>query len=75
MDIAKANRIVSNWVTKPITPWQFEVLVNYVMERGAEAFKRSTMLKKINRGDMKGAIEELPSLAEVAEVSVTSLSL
>lgn len=72
MDMSKAERTVTNWVTKEITPWQFEVLVNYVMERGAEAFKRSSMLKKINRGDMTGAIEELPSLAEVAEVPVTS---
>jgi GH24 family phage-related lysozyme (muramidase) len=68
-DFDKAWRTVTNWVTKDITTRQHDILVKFVMDNGPDVFKRSSLLKKINRGDMKGAIKELPSLGEV-EVNI-----
>lgn len=49
-DVAKAERVVNNWVAAPLTQGQFDALVSFVFNLGAENFKRSTLLKKLNKG-------------------------
>lgn len=61
----KAWRTVNNWVTKDITTAQHDILVKFVMDNGPDIFKRSSLLKRINRGDLEGAIQEYPPLGEV----------
>lgn len=69
IDQDKAIRTVENWVTREITQWQFHCLVKFVSKNGADAFKRSSILKRINRGDIEGAIEEYPILGKVSEMA------
>lgn len=57
-DVAKAERVVNNWVVREISQSAFDALVSFVFNVGADNFKRSTLLKKLNRGDIKGASEE-----------------
>lgn len=57
-DVEKAERTVNNWVVREISQSAFDALVSFVFNVGADNFKRSTLLKKLNRGDIKGASEE-----------------
>lgn len=57
-DVVKAERTVNNWVTKEITQKQFDSLVSLTFNIGENAFKRSTLLKKLNRNDFDGALME-----------------
>jgi len=57
-DSAKAVRCVNNWVTTDLTQTGFDMLVSFVFNVGCDAFKRSTLLKKLNRGDVMGAAAE-----------------
>src|SRR5215813_3976882 len=43
-DLKKAEKIVNNWVTREINQNQFDALVSFVFNVGAEQFKRSTLL-------------------------------
>lgn len=57
-DVEKSERVVNNWVVREISQSAFDALVSFVFNVGVENFKRSTLLKKLNRGDIKGASEE-----------------
>jgi len=57
-DSFKAVRCVNNWVTTDLTQTGFDMLVSFVFNVGVDAFKRSTLLKKLNRGDVMGAAAE-----------------
>jgi lysozyme len=58
-DVAKAEKIVNNWVAVPLTQGQFDALVSFVFNLGADNFKRSTLLKELNKGNHLEAAEEL----------------
>ena len=57
-DVAKFETIIRKNVTVPITNNQFAALVSFVFNIGASAFKKSTLLKKLNQGDYDGAANE-----------------
>lgn len=57
-DIDKAERVVNNWVTVEMSQGQFDALVSFVFNVGADAFKRSTLLKKLNKGQPSLAAKE-----------------
>lgn len=59
-DVAKFEKVVNNWVTKEVSQVQFDALVSLAFNIGESAFKRSTLLKKLNRGDIEGAMKEFP---------------
>lgn len=59
-DVQKAEHAVNNYVKVPLTQNQFDALVSFVFNLGAGAFKKSTLLKKLNAGDYVGAAEQLP---------------
>jgi lysozyme len=57
VDVAHAERAVSRLITAPLTQHQFDALVSFTFNLGAGALQRSTLRRKINRGEY----EEIPA--------------
>ena len=57
-DIKKASAAVNAKVTGDITQEEFDALVDFVFNVGAGNFAASTLLKKVNSGDIHGAAAE-----------------
>lgn len=57
-DIQKAVNAVNSKVTSNITQNEFDALVDFTFNCGAGNFASSTLLKKINAGDIEGASHE-----------------
>lgn len=57
-DVEKASEAVNDWVVVELSQWEFDALVSFVFNVGVGAFKRSTLLKKINKGAKMRALEE-----------------
>jgi len=57
-DLANAEAAVSRLVKVDLTDNQFAALVSFVFNLGSGNFAMSTLLKKINSGDMAGAAKE-----------------
>lgn len=58
VDLRRFEKTVNECVTKPLTQYQFDALVSLAFNIGEGAFRRSTLLKLLNRGDYKGASEQ-----------------
>ena len=54
-DVAWAEECVSEAVNVPLTQEQFDACVSLCFNIGANAFKTSTLVRKLNAGDMAGA--------------------
>lgn len=54
-DLGHAESVVDGLVDVPLNGNQFSALASFVFNVGAEAFRRSTMLRKLNAGDYLGA--------------------
>ncbi|WP_434462187.1 lysozyme [Serratia plymuthica] len=50
--------IIDKLVTTPLNQHQFDACVSLVYNIGRSAFNTSTLLKKLNSGDIEGAAEE-----------------
>lgn len=59
VDSSDAARAVNAFVTAPLTQAQFDALVSFTFTVGRNAFKSSTALVRLNRGDYVGAAEAL----------------
>lgn len=59
-DLKDAEDAVKACVTVPLTQNEFDAYVSFVYNVGRTAFCSSTLVKKLNRGDYRGACEELP---------------
>lgn len=57
-DVDDAEATVNNRVTVPLSQSQFDALASFVFNVGGGAFRKSTLLKKINAGDYAGASNE-----------------
>ena len=57
-DAARAETAVRAQLTVPLTQGQFDALVSFVFNIGAGAFASSTLLRKLNDGDIAGAADE-----------------
>lgn len=57
-ELEKHERAVEQAVTVPVTQGQFDALVSFSYNAGTGALKSSTLLKKLNRGDVLGASNE-----------------
>ncbi|MDC4976641.1 lysozyme [Acinetobacter baumannii] len=57
-DLAKFEKTVNESVTVPLTQNQFDALVSLTYNIGSGAFKGSTLLKELNKGDYQGAAEQ-----------------
>lgn len=53
-----AEDAVNQRVKVPLTQEQFDALVSLVFNIGADSFRRSTLLKKLNRKDYQGAADQ-----------------
>lgn len=60
-DSAWAIKAVDRMVTVELTANQFDALVSLCFNIGENAFKKSTLLKKLNAGNYKGAAEAFMS--------------
>lgn len=59
-DIGKTIAAVNESVVVDINQNQFNALVSFTYNVGVEAFKKSTLLKKLNAGDIQAPTSELP---------------
>lgn len=57
-DVQDAEEAVNRLVEVPLTQGQFDALASFVFNLGVGAFSRSTLLKKLNAGDHRGAAGE-----------------
>ncbi|MBP8282382.1 MAG: lysozyme [Chromatiaceae bacterium] len=57
-DVDDAEATVNRRVTVPLTQSQFDALVSLVFNIGGGAFRKSTLLQKLNAGDYAGAAGE-----------------
>lgn len=57
-DIIDSERAVNAYVKVGITQSQFDALVSFTYNVGGGNFKRSTLLSKLNSGDIQGAADE-----------------
>ncbi|MFC3303402.1 lysozyme [Parvularcula lutaonensis] len=56
-DVAPIEKLIRDTVRTPLNQNEHDALVSFVFNIGAENFKRSTVLKKLNEGDKLGAAE------------------
>lgn len=56
-DLADVERAVNSAVKVPVTQNQFDAMVSLAFNIGAGGFKRSTVVKRLNAGDVAGAGE------------------
>lgn len=57
-DVKKFANSVDALVTAPLKQCQYDALVSFVYNLGATNFRNSTLLKKLNAKDYKGAADE-----------------
>ena len=57
-DLAGVENDVNSAVKVPLTQNQFDALVSFVFNVGGGAFRKSTLLKKLNAHDFSGAADQ-----------------
>lgn len=57
-DVQEAVSAVRDAVNVPLTQVQFDALVDFVFNVGAEAFRGSTLLRRLNAGNYAGAADQ-----------------
>jgi GH24 family phage-related lysozyme (muramidase) len=58
-DVESAERAVLRLITVPLTDGQFDALVSFTFNLGAGALQRSTLRRRVNRGDHAAVPAEL----------------
>lgn len=58
-DVSIAERAVLRLISVPLTDGQFDALVSFTFNLGAGALQRSTLRRKVNRGEHEGVPAEL----------------
>lgn len=58
-DLQPVKKSVDGLVTVPLNEYQRAALYSFAYNVGTSAFSKSTLLKKLNKGDQAGACEEL----------------
>lgn len=57
-DLADAEAAISAGVTVGLSQGQYDALASFIYNVGVGAFRKSTLLRKLNAGDFQGAAEE-----------------
>lgn len=65
-DVRTFEKAVNNVLGCSVTQNQFDVLVSFAYNLGAGALRNSTLLKRLNAGDVKGAADEFPKWNKAA---------
>ena len=73
MDTVKAESTVNRAVTVPLTQGEFDALVDFAFNCGCNAFRGSTMLVLLNKGDYAGAANEFEKWDHASGVVVAGL--
>jgi lysozyme len=73
-DIRTAEDAVNAEVRGAITQAQFDALVSFAYNVGAGAFRKSTLLRKLNAGDSEGAASEFARWNRAGGVIIAALS-
>jgi lysozyme len=60
--------IVTELVTVPLQPHEYDALVSFVFNIGETAFRDSTLLEKLNAGDKEGALEQFKQWKKPPEI-------
>ncbi|RFS80622.1 lysozyme [Leclercia adecarboxylata] len=58
-DLQPAKKQVDRLVKVPLNEYQRAALYSFVFNVGTDAFSKSTLLRKLNKGDQAGACEEM----------------
>lgn len=58
-DLKPVKKLVDGLVSVPLNEYQRASLYSFTYNVGTSAFSKSTLLKKLNKGDQAGACEEL----------------
>lgn len=58
-DVGIAERAVLRLISVPLTDGQFDALVSFTFNLGAGALQRSTLRRKVNRGEHESILAEL----------------
>ena len=58
-DLQPAKKTVDTLVKAPLDEYQRAALYSFVFNVGSDAFSKSTLLRKLNKGDHAGACEEM----------------
>ena len=58
-DVHEAEKVIEELVRVPLTQGQFDALVDFIFNLGAERFRRSTLLRALNGGRYQAAGEQL----------------
>ncbi|MGD1899289.1 MAG: lysozyme [Phormidesmis sp.] len=59
-DLARFEKAINDSVKVSINDNQFSALASFTYNVGPGAFRSSTLLRKLNRGDIRGAADEFP---------------
>jgi lysozyme len=57
-DLSRFEKAVNDYVSVDLTQNQYDALVSLSFNIGTNAFKNSTLLRKLNQGDYEGAAEQ-----------------
>ncbi|WCA46246.1 SAR endolysin [Caulobacter phage DCM] len=73
-DLMRHSAAVNRCVNYPLTQYQYDAVVSLTFNIGEGALCRSTLARKINSGDLKGAAEEFPRWNKVKVKGVVTVS-
>jgi lysozyme len=59
-DLAWVRQAIADLVRVPLTQSQYDALASFIFNLGRTNFAKSTMLRKLNKGDYLGAANEFP---------------
>jgi len=72
-DVAEVERAVNLYVHVTLTQNQFDALVSFAFNLGIENLRTSTLLKKLNTGDVDGASREFGRWIHVGSKTLLGL--
>jgi lysozyme len=73
-DLAKFENAVNNAVLVPVSQDMFDAMVSLAFNIGETGFKRSTIVKRLNKGDFEGAAEAFKMWNKPPEIMGRRLS-